>query len=132
MIGGSDAHARRLTVPLLLLVLFCAFSFGALVRVAFADHFHVTCVPHGFVHGDSLTDGSFFSRVDPGCGSTVRRCDLYTSGSYLGGQIVTGTTATCMAWSVDYGHVSECASTAHVESVGVFSRHHHKPENWCG
>lgn len=131
MIGPSDAPPRRLTAPLLLLVLLCAFSFGALARVAFADHYHTTCVLHGFIHGNSLTDGSFYARADPGCGSTLRTCDLYTSGSFIGGQTVTGTTATCSAWSIEFGHFTECASTAHVESVGVFSRHHHKPTNWC-
>jgi hypothetical protein len=133
MIGSSNAPPHRLTAPLLLMVLVCAFSFGALVRVTFADHFHVTCVAHGFVHGNTLTDGSFFARVDPGCGSTLRTCDLYTSGTFIGGQVVTGTTATCTAWSADYGsNFTECASTAHVESVGVFSNHVHKAHNWCG
>jgi hypothetical protein len=132
MTGGSDARPRRLTTPLLLLVLVCAFSFGALVRVAFADHYHTNCVGHGFVHGDSLSDGSFFGRVEPGCGSTLRTCDLYTSGSWIGGVTVTGTTATCTAWSIDFGSYTECASTTHVASSGVFSSHVHKAHNWCG
>jgi hypothetical protein len=132
MTGPSRASPRRLTTPLLLLVLVCSFSFGAIVRVAFAEHFHTTCVAHGFVHGESLTDESFFARVDPGCGSTLRTCDLYTSGSFIGGQTVTGTTATCTAWSINFGHFTECASTAHVASSGVFSRHVHKAHNWCG
>jgi hypothetical protein len=133
MIGTSDAPPRRLTAPLLLMVLVCAFSFGALVRVATADHFHVTCVAHGFVHGNSVNDDSFFARVDAGCGSTLRTCDLYSSGSWIGGQTVTGMTATCTAWSIDFGNgFTECASTAHVESVGVFSNHVHKAHNWCG
>ena len=132
MTGGSHARPRRLTTPLLLLVLLCAFSFGALVRVAFADHYHVACVGHGFVHGNSLTDGSFFARVDAGCGSTLRTCDLYTSGSWIGGVSVGGTTATCTAWSIDYGSsYTECASTAHVASSGVFSSHVHRASNWC-
>jgi hypothetical protein len=132
MTGGSHACPRRLTPPLLLLVLLCAFSFGALVRVAFADHYHVACVGHGFVHGNSLTDGSFFARVDAGCGSTLRTCDLYTSGSWDGGQTVTGMTATCTAWSIEFGSFSECASTAHVASSDVFADHVHKAHNWCG
>jgi len=132
MIGASDAPQRRLTAPLLLMVLVCAFSFGAIVRVALADHFHTTCVPHGFVHGNSLSDESFYARVDAGCGSTLRKCELYTSGSFIGGVTVTGTTATCSAWSIDFGHFTECASTAHVRSDGVFSEHVHKASNWCG
>jgi len=133
MPGASHASPRRLTTPLLLLVLLCAFSFGALVRVALADHYHVACVAHGFVHGNYLTDGSFYGRVEPGCGSTLRTCDLYTSGSWIGGVTVTGTTATCTAWSIDFGRsFTECASTTHVESSGVFSKHVHKASNWCG
>jgi hypothetical protein len=132
MTGAEHASPRRLTTPLLLLVLVCSFSFGAIVRVAFAVSYHTTCVGHGFVHGNSTTDGSFYGRVEPGCGSTLRTCDLYTSGSFDGGQIVTGTTATCTAWSRDYGSFTECASTTHVESSGVFSEHVHLPTNWCG
>jgi hypothetical protein len=132
MTRAPEASPRRLTAPLLLLVFLCAFSFGAIVRVALADHWHTTCVPHGFVHGNSLTDGSFYARVDPGCGSTLRTCDLYTSGSFIGGVTVTGTTATCGAWSTDFGRFTECASTAHVRSSGVFSQHVHKASNWCG
>jgi hypothetical protein len=132
MTGASPAAPRRLTTPLLLLVLVCSFSFGALVRVAFADHYHVNCVGHGFSHGENNDDESFFARVDAGCGSTLRTCKLYTSGSFIGSQTVTGTTAMCIAWSIDFGHFTECASTAHVESSGVFSDHMHKAHNWCG
>jgi hypothetical protein len=122
---------RRPAIPLMLLALICSFSFGAIVRVAFADY-HTTCVGHGFVHGDSLTDGSFFGRVEPGCSSTLRNCYLYTYGSYIGGQTVTGSTATCNAWSRNFGDYTECASTTHVDSEGVFSSHVHKAANWCG
>jgi hypothetical protein len=130
------AHAdegRRLTTPLLLLVVLCAFSFGAIVRIAIADvSFHTTCVGHGFVHGDELSDGSFFARVDPGCSSTFRTCDLYTYGFFDGGQAVSGTNSYCNAWSRNFGEVSECASTAHVYDAGVFASHIHKASNWCG
>jgi hypothetical protein len=130
------AHAeegRRLTTPLLLLVLLCAFSFGAIVRIAIADvSFHVTCVGHGFVHSTDLNDGSFFARVESGCSSTLRSCDLYTYGAFDGGQTVTGTSSVCNAWSFDFGNVTECASTAHVYDAGVFSSHIHKASNWCG
>jgi hypothetical protein len=136
LVGGmrpaSHASTRRLTAPLLLLVLVCSFSFGAIVRVAVADHYHTTCVGHGFVHGNYLTDDSFYGRVDAGCGSTLRTCELYTYGSFDGGQTVTGTTATCSAWSIDFGSFTECASTTHVASSGVFSDHVHKASNWCG
>jgi hypothetical protein len=133
MSPAPHAPARRLTTPLVLLALVCSFSFGAIVRIAVADSYHTTCVGHGFVHGNYLDDGSFFGRVEPGCGSTLRTCDLYTWGSWDGGQTVAGTTATCTAWSIDFGsNFTECASTTHVESSGVFSDHVHKASNWCG
>ncbi len=130
---STSGSATRRTTPLLVLALICAFSFGAIVRVAVADvSYHTACVGHGFVHGGSLTDGSFFGRVEPGCGSTLRNCHLYTYGSHDGGQTVTGTSATCNAWSRTFGDFSECASTTHVDSQGVFSNHVHKASNWCG
>ena len=130
MSSRSDSTKRRST-PLLVLALVCSFSFGAIVRVAVADHYHTACVGHGFVHGNYTTDGSFYGRVESGCGSTLRTCHLYTWGSYIGGQTVTGSTATCNAWSRSFGDFTECASTAHVESYGVFSNHVHKAHNWC-
>jgi hypothetical protein len=130
MASRSNSTARR-TTPLLVLALVCSFSFGAIVRVAVAASYHTTCVGHGFVHGASLTDNSFFARVDPGCGSTLRTCHLYTWGSHIGGQTVSGTTATCNAWSRSFGDFTECASTAHVYDQGVFSDHVHLASNWC-
>ena len=130
MSSPTDRAARR-TMPLLVLALVCAFSFGAIVRVAVAGHYHVACVGHGFVHGNYTTDGSFYGRVEAGCGSTLRNCHLYTYGSYIGGQTVTGSSAMCNAWSHSFGSYTECASTTHVDSRGVFSSHVHKAHNWC-
>lgn len=113
-----------------MLLLACSFSFGAIVTVALADHYHTTCVPHGFVHGDSTTDGSFFARVESGCGSATRRCGLYTYGNFLGDQTVGGS-STCNAWSQNYGNYTECASTAHTLYTGAFSDHVHKAHNYC-
>jgi hypothetical protein len=114
------------------MILFSAFSFGAITKVAVGEHWHSNCVAHGFVHGDSTTDGSFFSRVEAGCGSTSRRCEIYNWGSFVGSISVGGTTTTCNAWSRNYGDYTECASTAHVYSSGVFNEHIHKAHNWCG
>jgi hypothetical protein len=122
-------HTRRLTPTLLLMTLVCAFSFGAIVRLAFADDYHVTCVGHGFVHGSSQTDGSFFARVENGCGSGTRDCDIYVSGSYVGGLSVGGY---CSAWSNDYGAYTECHATAHLTFIPYFNEHVHKASNWCG
>lgn len=119
-------------MPLLVLALVCSCSFGAIVRIAVAEHYHVACVAHGFVHGNYVSDGSFYGRVDAGCGSTLRNCHLYTYGSYIGGQTVSGYSATCNAWSWNFGNYTECASTSHVDSRGVFWNHVHKAHYWCG
>ena len=119
-----------ISLRFLLVVLLVGFAWGAIVRVALADHYHVACVGHGFVHGDVTTDGSFFSRVEAGCGSTYRTCALYVSGSFVGDTSVT--TGTCNLWSRSLGNYTECAGTAHVYSSGVFASHVHKAHNWCG
>src|SRR4051812_30804392 len=122
--------SKRLTPAMLLLTLLCAFSFGAIVRLAFADDYHVTCVGHGFLHGSSQTDGSFFSRVELGCGGGSRSCDLYVSGNYVGGLSVGD--ATCNAWSRDFGNFTECHATSHTRFSPWFNEHVHKASNWCG
>ena len=58
---------------MLVLVLCTGFLWGAAVKIAIAEHYHVACVGHGFVHGESTTDGSFFARVEAGCGGGVAR-----------------------------------------------------------
>jgi hypothetical protein len=121
---------RQLTPALLLMTLVCAFSFGAIVRLAFADDYHVACVGHGHLQGASQTDGSFFARVEAGCGSGTRDCDLFVWGGYIGGLSVGN--ATCTAWSRDFGDFTECASTAHLRFLPYFNEHVHKASNWCG
>jgi hypothetical protein len=130
---SSKAPAKpgaRLSLRFLLIILLTGFAWGAMVKVALADHYHVACVGHGFVHGESTTDGSFFSRVEAGCGSTYRQCDLYSNGSFIGGSSASGS-LTCNLWSRSIGNFTECASTAHTYSAGVFSNHVHKAHNWC-
>jgi hypothetical protein len=129
---AARAQPRRLTSGLLLLLLLAAFSFGAIVKVALADSYHVTCVGHGFVAGSSETDGSFFSRVETGCGSSDRYCAILSYGVLRGAQEVYGTTTTCNAWSRDFGDYTECAGSANVYDPGVFSQHSHLAPNWCG
>jgi len=115
---------------MLALTLACAFSFGAIVTLAFADDYHNNCVGHGYLHGASQTDGSFFSRVETGCGSGSRHCDIFVFGSFVGGMSVGA--GTCNAWSRNYGSYTECGSTAHVEFQPYFGEHVHKASNWCG
>lgn len=122
---------RTFATPILLLLVACSFSFGAITAVAWAEHYHTNCVPHGFAHGSDSNDGSFFARIESGCGTGTRRCALYTYGSFDGDQTVGGTSL-CNAWSRDFGDYRECASTAHTWYSGVFSDHVHKAHNWCG
>jgi hypothetical protein len=124
------AENGRFTPVLLALTLFCAFSFGAIVTLAHADDYHTNCVGHGFLHGGSQTDGSFFSRVEAGCGGGSRRCDIYVWGNYVGGLTVGD--ATCNAWSRNWGNYTECAATSHTKFLPYFDDHVHKASNWCG
>lgn len=126
MTTKSDGLSRGIV----LLALLCAFSFGAIVKVALADSYHVTCVGHGFIEGGSQTDGSFFGRVDSGCGSSVRYCDIYSYNTVRGMQTSYGTTL-CNVWSRDFGDYTECAGSVYVGDPGVFSDHYHYAPNWC-
>jgi hypothetical protein len=116
----------------MLLAVICAFSFGAIVKVALADSYHVACVGHGFDAGSNASDGSFFGRIEAGCGSSYRECDLYNYGGFIGGSSVYGAGGMCNAWSRNFGNFNECASTTHVYDAGVFSDHVHLAPNWCG
>jgi hypothetical protein len=114
-----------------MLALLCAFSFGAIVRVATADSsYHVTCVGHGFVEGGSPSDGSFFSRVDDGCNSNYRECAVYSYGTWRGGTTTVLNTL-CSAWSRSFGEYTECAGAAYTYDQGVFSAHFHYPQSRC-
>src|SRR5918998_251936 len=126
-----DSSAATISPRFVLIVLLAGFIWGAAVKVALAEHYHVACVAHGFVHGESTTDGSFHSRVDAGCGSGYRQCEIYSNGSFQGRSTVSSASGTCNLWSRSLGSYTECASTAHTYSAGVFSNHVHKAHNWC-
>jgi hypothetical protein len=94
-----------------------------------AVEYHVTCVGHGFVAGSSPSDGSFFSRIETGCGTTARQCKIYNWGTYVGSD--TTTTTTCNAWSNSFGSYTECASYAKLNFPAAFSEHNHTPDGYC-
>ena len=125
----KPCERRRLPRAMLGLMLAGAFSFGAIVQLAVADDYHSNCVGHGFLHGASQSDGSFFSRVEGGCGSGWRSCDIFVWGNYVGGLTVGA--ATCNAWSRDWGSYTECAATSHTKFLPYFGEHVHKASNWC-
>jgi len=130
-ITSSPSGHRSRRPALVALVVTCAVSFGAITQIAWASHhYHVNCVPHGFVHGSDTSDGSFYSRVEYGCGSGTRQCAIYNYGSFVA-RVIVGGSSTCNAWSYNYGSYTECASSAHVGYDGVFSEHGHLAANWC-
>ena len=88
------SQSKGMSLGLVLLALFCAASFGAIVTVARATSYHTTCVGHGFVEGGSQTDGSFFSRIEAGCSATYRNCELWISSAGLAGQQLYSNTGT--------------------------------------
>lgn len=133
------SYTPRLRGGLVVLLLACAFSIGAIAQTAIPAlasdvDYHTTCVGHGFVSGSDPNDGSAFSRVESGnCGtSPYRSCDLYnSSGTRIGGQAVSDNYTTCNAWSRDYGTYTECKLYAKVSYPSAFSSHNHTPTNYC-
>lgn len=113
-------------LALALVVIACALTAPASSP---AVEYHTTCVGHGFVAGSSPTDGSFFSRIETGCGTTARTCKIYNWGTYIGDD--TTTTTTCNAWSNSFGSYTECASYAKLYFPAAFSEHNHTPDNYC-
>lgn len=114
-----------------MLALLCAFSFGAIVRVATADpSYHTNCVGHGFLEGADMNDGSFFSRVDDGCGSDFHECSIYSYGVLRGTQ-TSGGSSLCNGWSRAFGNYTECAGSAYTYARYVFNPHFHYAPNKC-
>jgi hypothetical protein len=110
----------------MLLAVFAAFSFGAIVRVASASHFHVNCNGHGLVHGNSTSDGYFHSRVDGDPCHSGSRCDIgYYHNVYYYASASAGTTCDQIMLA------TECAGNAWVELNGRFSDHRHDAHDPC-
>lgn len=132
---------RRLLSPegaAVLLAVCAAFAFGAIVKVASADHFHSNCVGHGFVHGSDLTDGHFHSRVDPiACGDGSVRCSLYVFSSEIKTVYAGGSGVSCNLYVKDYGNYGpECAGKSFNHYIrysggGQFDGHTHNAHNNC-
>ncbi len=126
-------RSDRPSFGVLLLALLCAFSFGAIVRVATAGtSYHQTCVWHGFLDGASPSDGSWFARVEGGCNPGTRDCAIYSYGVWRGSSTA-WSGSLCNAWSRSFGDYTECAGSARLSADGVFSTHYHypEPENRC-
>lgn len=97
-----------------------------LVSVAFAQHYHVHCVSHGFVHGSSPSDNVFWSRIEAGCGNPGSKyCRLYEAyGTMINSDAVArDVNVTCNAQnSYEYG---EAAASSYTDFNGVFHDHGH-------
>ena len=127
------SQPKGVPLGLVLLALFCAASFGAIVTVARATSYHTTCVGHGFVEGGSQTDGSFFSRVEAGCSSTYRDCELWIGSAGVGGQqALHHHREPAAPGRVTTASYTECLGNARVYNQDVFSYHQHNAPNWCG
>lgn len=122
-LGGKVLKAVDLTIRRSLAVAMIATC--ALVVVASpasANHYHTSCVGHGFVHGSSTTDNSWHSG---GCGNSGKKsCLVRMEGAtYYASYVGTGNPATCNQWS-NYC-CGELAGYATVDFDGVFSSHSH-------
>jgi len=107
----------------LVLVALAAFSFGAIVQVASAGHYHVNCNSHGFVHGGSNYDSAYHSRVEGLPCRDPSSCDV----GQFGRRIKYGTSqqpgVTCDTFLTGYG--PECDGNAWTELFTRFGYHRH-------
>lgn len=117
---GFTTSGCAAATGLIVLALLAAFSFSAIVTTALANHFHtVNGIGHGFVHGGSTTDGSFFSRIDAHTPSNGfwADCTVYGNGGLT--TISSESQAydvTCNAWSGGTGLWNESQGVALVHS----------------
>jgi len=121
------------------LALLASLAFGALVRVAIAetDNYHsIAGVWHGFVHGESKTDGSFHSRARTGDTTQYPRgCEIDSASGYVAAHEEYGDVfTTCDIWSlrVFSSTPTECYWRAETMSGRAFPWHHNRPTNYCG
>lgn len=129
----------RLTRGTVLLTLLTSFMIGAFVKVALGNHYHSTNgISHGFVHGSSMTDGSFFARVESG--TAPRSCQIDSISNPGGYRTLTygDYTTTCNLWSLSiWQSATECLyradNYAGSSSLSLgFGWHVNRPDNYCG
>lgn len=121
-----------------LLGLCAAFAFGAAVRVAVADHYHVYCnaggaAGHGFVHGTSTTDNAWHARVELGCGATLKHCEGGSIGRGSKGytQSIESTCDRLVYGSTSWSKDQECWGWAFAQQSGRISGHNHWAHGRC-
>lgn len=98
---GSLLNRVKLVHPIFWIVLAFLTSgfFAATVRVALADHYHCDGLCHGFVHGDSLTDGSFFTRTREGTAPRSCQIDTVNNPSGYATEHIGDYISVCQIWS---------------------------------
>lgn len=140
-VGARDASSSLLPVGArgVLIALLAAFVFGLVIKAAFAVEYHtVSGLPHGWVGGESASDGSFFARADgrgTGLGSV---CYIDSADHPFPSSPTRGYTlefaALCNAWSNDFftDSPTECHWRAYVGNGSPVAVHHHVADNYCG
>lgn len=118
----------------MLLALFAAFSFGAIVQVAVAKHWHFyNGVDHGIVHGQATGDGSFFGRTISNWMNQYVYCGVgdYDRGLYASGWTYGPSTCSLWSWHVtDY--VNECRGLSWNAVSNFVNQHYHEAHNYDG
>jgi hypothetical protein len=114
-----------------MLALIAAFSFGAIVHLAAAAHWHSAGPPsgscsagNGLVHGASTTDGAFRARVDQDtCPPTFHDCETLDSRNFNSLAYSSAYYGTCDAFY--NAGVPEQYGAAAVQYQTTFSLHIH-------
>lgn len=99
-----SAAARRFApAAALVIALMLTNALAANASHSSGIHYHCAVTCHGFVHGSSTTDNSWFARVEAGGSTTMRHCEAWLSQfgpapELIGTATVYGATGTCNYW----------------------------------
>lgn len=134
---ASVNQPSRIRWWLLIVALFAAFAFGAMVKVALADHYHsFNMIGHGVIHGDSTTDGYFFTETDsPWLGTAgdpnLNYCLIGDAryGNYA--DLYTANSDRCRIWSARVAdRVDECYAYTQNAVENKLQAHTHLAHNY--
>lgn len=106
-----------------------AFAFGAVVKLAFAAHYHTAGYcnsPHGLVHGNDTRDGSWHGRVEINtCPNTYKYCAAGHTAYSSPWATDTSYTTTCNAHHYGSSGSSEASAYGYAYYEVVLSGHYH-------
>lgn len=121
---------------LVILTLAAAMSLGAIVQIAFADHWHIYHNHwHGLVHGESTSDGSFFGRTEGYNIGDINYCYVGDTDNGINYGTVTYNADLCSVWTwAYYVAINECrgATVNAVDGANPVSFHNHYAHNYGG